>query len=72
MSVAPIKLTHTGSLIQQYTVQPHDTLLKIANVFKVPMFQLMSLNGIDDPDAISEGQTLVIRKGVSRSGRTGE
>ncbi len=43
-----------------YTVQPGDTLLLIAQHFHVPMELLAQANGIQDPNLIQVGQTLVI------------
>ena len=44
----------------EYTVQPGDTLLLIAQRFDVPMALLAETNGITDPNLIQVGQTLVI------------
>ncbi len=44
-----------------YTVQPGDTLSSIALDAAVTVEDLASLNGLSDPDAISIGQSLVLR-----------
>jgi LysM repeat protein len=43
-----------------YVVQPGDNLSGIAERFNVSLESLMQTNGIEDPDAVSEGQTLII------------
>lgn len=43
-----------------YVVQPGDNLSEIAQRFSVSLEALMEANGIENPDAISEGQTLII------------
>ncbi len=44
----------------QYTVQDGDTLGAIAQTFDVSVEDLMAANGINDPNLLSVGQTLVI------------
>lgn len=47
-----------------YTVQPGDTLYKIANQFETTVQQLAELNDIEDPDFLEVGQTLLIPNGT--------
>jgi LysM repeat protein/beta-lactamase class A len=55
-----------------HVVKPGDTLGAIAAQYGVPIDQLMSLNGIADPDRLAEGQTLKLpptaRAAVAPSG----
>lgn len=44
----------------QYTVQAGDTLGGIAQAYDVSLQDLMAVNGIDDPNLLQIGQTLVI------------
>jgi LysM repeat protein len=44
----------------QYTVQAGDTLGGIAQAYDVSIQDLMAVNGIDDPNLLQIGQTLVI------------
>lgn len=44
----------------EYTIQPGDTLIVIAERFNVPVELLAQINDISDPDLIQAGQTLVI------------
>jgi LysM repeat protein len=46
-----------------YTVQRGDTLNKIARTFGITLQQLLSVNGITDPNRISVGQVLTIPSG---------
>ena len=43
-----------------YTVQPDDTLWKIANKFDIPVAELINLNRLRRPDSLYPGQTLRI------------
>jgi LysM repeat protein len=43
-----------------HTIQPGETLSQIAEVYGVPLEELMELNSIDDPNAIVSGQILVL------------
>lgn len=52
-----------------YVVQAGDNLSEIAERFNVSLEALMETNGIEDPDAVSEGQTLII-PGVVSSAET--
>ncbi len=45
-----------------YTVKSGDTLYEIANRYRVPYELLAEINGIDDPDFLSVGQSLIIAK----------
>jgi len=47
-----------------YTVQAGDTLYSIAKRYNVTVDEIMALNGITDPTAISVGQVLTIRPGA--------
>jgi LysM repeat protein len=47
-----------------YTVQSGDTLGKIAAEFQVPVEAIVTLNGLENADAIQAGQTLEIPSGV--------
>lgn len=48
-----------------YVVQAGDNLSDIAQRFNISLEALMEANGIENPDAISEGQTLIIPGRVS-------
>ena len=48
-----------------YIVQPGDSLSEIAERARVPIQNLMALNGIQDADAIVVGQVLLLPSGVS-------
>ena len=48
-----------------YVVRAGDSLSEIASRFNVALDDLMEANGIDNPDAIREGQTLTIPARVS-------
>jgi len=48
-----------------YVVQAGDNLSEIAQRFNISLEALMEANGIENPDAISEGQTLIIPGRVS-------
>jgi LysM repeat protein len=55
---------------ETYTVRPGDTLSEIALTHAVTMSQLVSLNGIEDPDILRVGRLLSIRetrRGVTES-----
>lgn len=43
-----------------HVVAPGDTLWRIANRYGVPMSEIASLNGLQDPDRLAVGQALVI------------
>ena len=59
LSAAP----HTQS--RAYIVQPGDSLSQIAERARVPVENLMALNGIQDADTIVVGQMLLLPPGVS-------
>ena len=44
----------------KYTVRPGDTLRTIAEQFGVTVGELIAANQLADPDALAEGQALVI------------
>ena len=46
-----------------YEVLPGDTLSQIAEVHNVPLSDLMEANGLNDPDELQAGQTLLIPVG---------
>ena len=46
--------------VQEYRVQPGDTLSKIGRMFNVSTTELSSYNGISDPDRITVGMRLQI------------
>jgi LysM repeat protein len=48
-----------------YVVQAGDNLLEIAQRFNITLEALMEANGIENPDTISEGQTLIVPGRVS-------
>ncbi|MEY4174952.1 MAG: LysM domain [Actinomycetota bacterium] len=50
----------TTTMVSYYEVQSGDILSKIAESFGVTQADLMSVNGIDDPDHIEVGQVLKI------------
>jgi WD40 repeat protein len=56
-----VATTPTVPAAIQYTVQSGDSLTSIANEFNVPMDWIIQDNNITDPNAIREGQVLVIR-----------
>ncbi len=66
--VLPAVSVQTNSQISEpevrYTVQPGDTLKKIADTQNVVLDDLIALNGIADPNRISVGQDLLIKKAV--------
>jgi LysM repeat protein len=43
-----------------YTVQPGDSVWRIAQKFKVPQDELMKVNGIDNPRRLRVGMKLKI------------
>ncbi len=43
-----------------YVVQPGDTLADIARRYHLPMQRLMEANGIEDPNLLAVGQTLIL------------
>lgn len=45
---------------QTHTVQSGDTLMSIANRYRVPLETLLAINGIQDPNLIYAGQVLVL------------
>ncbi|HZK54259.1 MAG TPA: PQQ-binding-like beta-propeller repeat protein [Desulfosporosinus sp.] len=49
--------------VQKYSVQPNDTLAKIAVKFGVTVQTIVELNNISDPNMIYSGQELLIPKG---------
>lgn len=53
-------LVTTTTMVSYYEVQSGDILSKIAESFGVTQADLMSANGIDDPDHIEVGQVLTI------------
>lgn len=53
-------LATTTTMVSYYEVQSGDILSKIAESFGVTQADLMSVNGIDDPDHIEVGQVLKI------------
>ncbi len=55
---------------EAYTIQIGDTLFEIAQIFGVTVEDLISFNGIADPDAIESGQVLKIPSPVNPSGTT--
>lgn len=53
-----------------YTIQIGDTLFEIAQSFGVTVEDLISYNGIADPDAIAAGQILKVPSPANPSGTT--
>src|SRR5690554_4108820 len=43
-----------------HTIEPGETLSEIAQLYGIPLAELMELNSINDPDAIVSGQILVL------------
>ncbi len=43
-----------------HTIQPGETLSQIAELYNIPLEELMELNSITDADAIVSGQILVL------------
>lgn len=56
---------------QTYTVQPGDSLYRIAQIYGLTVEQIASANGITNPSRIFPGQVLVIPNGSGSSGSTG-
>lgn len=54
-----------------YTVQPGDTLNKIARAFSMTWQQLAALNNIVNPNLIYVGQRIYIQKGTDNPGNPG-
>jgi murein DD-endopeptidase MepM/ murein hydrolase activator NlpD len=57
---APITLPTLRSEVAYYTVQPGDTLAKIAGRYQVSVSQILQENTIANPDVIEVGVTLLI------------
>lgn len=55
---------------QSYTVQPGDTIQRIANAFNVTVDAILIRNGIIDPNRIQRGQVLIIPIGGLTPPRT--
>lgn len=60
LALAPALLQAQGGDTQPYTVQAGETLSEIAKAFNVDADTLLALNGLTDPDAIYEGQVLLV------------
>lgn len=70
-STLPAGTTTTLPLFtEKYTIQEGDTLSEIAQIFGVPVDNLISYNAIADPDAIQAGQVLKIPSPANPSGTT--
>jgi LysM repeat protein len=52
--------TTSTTVPQEYVVQAGDTLTKIAQMFGTTVADLVSLNQIQDPDRIAEGQRIKV------------
>jgi LysM repeat protein len=52
-----------------HEVRPGETLSEIAAAYGVPLAELMALNGISDPNAITIGQTLTLPADAVRIGQ---
>lgn len=63
--------THAAGFSTSYTVVSGDTLSGIANRFGVSVSDLVSANGITDPNLIYVGQTIQVPGGASGSGGGG-
>ncbi len=59
---APPRQPSTGAV---HVVQPGESLSQIAELFRVPVADLMALNGIVDADAIYAGQSLLLPPGAA-------
>lgn len=57
LTVAP---TNTPAASTTYTVQPGDTLAKIAQQYQVTVEAILAANGLQNPNLIQVGQELVI------------
>ena len=57
---APSPTATSGAGPQQYTVEPGDSLSRIANRFNVTVEALQAANDIDNPSSIVVGQVIVI------------
>ena len=53
-----------------YVVQYADTLWSIAKTYRISLEKLMSLNGISNPSALREGQTLALTESSLIAGNT--
>lgn len=53
---------------EYYTIRSGDTLTRIANLFGTTISQLCSWNGIQNPNYIIAGQTIIVRKDSTPSG----
>ncbi|MDI9546637.1 MAG: LysM peptidoglycan-binding domain-containing protein [Chloroflexota bacterium] len=59
---APPRQPSTGAV---HVVQPGESLSQIAELYRVPVADLMALNGIVDADAIYAGQSLLLPPGAA-------
>ena len=66
-SSEPYISSNQESEVTYYTVQPGDTLSGIASNYGTTYRYLAEINGIDNPDLIYPGQTLIIPKGQSKT-----
>jgi LysM repeat protein len=70
-SSVAVGTTTTLPLFEElYTIQEGDTLSEIAQIFGVPVDNLISYNAIADPDAIQAGQVLKVPSPANPSGTT--
>jgi LysM repeat protein len=60
LALAPAMLHAQTGDTQPYTVQAGETLSEIAAAFNIDADTLLALNGLTDPDAIYEGQILLV------------
>ena len=72
--LAALLMTGVASALAQqqtYTVQPGDSLYRIAQIYGLTVEQIASANGITNPSRIFPGQVLVIPTGSGSTGSTG-
>jgi murein DD-endopeptidase MepM/ murein hydrolase activator NlpD len=63
--------TASGLVTAEYIVRPGDTLWAISAISGVPISQLASANGLDDPDWVPVGRVLKVPRGGSSSPSSG-
>lgn len=59
-TATPLPAQMTEAARPRHTVAAGETLLALANFYKVDFYALMEVNGISNPDSVREGQVLVI------------
>ena len=59
-AVEPVESSMTFDMVQDHVVYPGETLDDIARQYGVSKSEIMRMNNISDPTAVSEGQRLRI------------